>query len=87
MQNNINSRDSEKRGERNLDACTWYYYVCDGESRSRNRCSEKVSILSTNLNETLSGGKFTSSLGLPAPVGYLVKEMTSNFHEIHLVTA
>lgn len=87
MLNNIDSQDLENMAEKKLDSCTWYYYHHDQESRSRNRCSEKVSILSTNLNETLSGGKFTNSLRLSEPVAYLVKEMTSNFHEINLMTA
>lgn len=87
MLNKINSQDLENMGEKKLESCTWYYYHHDQESRSRNRCSEKESILPTNLYETLSGGKFTSSLRLSVPVGYSVKEMTCNFQEIHLVTA
>lgn len=62
--NSINSQDLENTGEKKLDSCTWYYYHHDQESESRNRCSEKVSVLSTNLNVTLCGGKFTSLLRL-----------------------
>jgi len=61
MLNNINSQDLDNMGEKKMDSCTWYYCHHDQESRSRNRCSEKVSILSTNLNETLSGGKLSNS--------------------------
>lgn len=83
----INSQDWENMGEIKLDSCTWYYCHHNQESESRNRCSEKGSVSSTNLNVSLSGGKFSSSLRLSAPVGYLVKEMTSSSHKIHLVAA
>lgn len=61
MLNNINSQDLENMGETKLHSCTWYYYHHDQESRSRNRCSKKVSILSSNLHQTPSGGQFCSS--------------------------